>query len=254
MPASISDQIRKLSIYLAKWLVIAAIIAVPVSSLVALFLWLLDLLTLFREKHVWLIYLLPVTGIVIYYLYKFAGKNAEAGNNLIIDEIHEPEAGVPLRIAPLVLFTTLITHLFGGSAGREGTAVQIGGSIAHKIGTTLKLNETELKTMLQCGIAAGFGAVFGTPVTGAIFALEVLVRGKISYKPLLPCFLTSAFADFVCTLWGIGHTHYHIVFIDQAHILGHYLHIDLIFTDQSCNGRTGFRYRKFTVFRNKPLD
>lgn len=241
MPAStILDEIHKTSIYLSKWLLIIALIALPVGSLVAFFLWMLDILTTFRETHIWIIYFLPCIGIVIYALYKYAGKNAEAGNNLIINEIHHPDAGVPLRMAPLVLFTTLLTHLFGGSAGREGTAVQIGGSIAHKIGCALRCNQTEISTILQCGIAAGFGAVFGTPVAGAVFALEILIRGKINYTSLLPCLLASVFADFVCNAWGTGHIHYHIRFADQAHFMGHYLHFDSILLVKTALAGFGF--------------
>jgi H+/Cl- antiporter ClcA len=120
--------------------------------------------------------------LVIHFLYKWYGQSAERGNNLIIDEIHQPGAGVPKRMAPLILLTTVITHLFGGSAGREGTAVQIGGSLANLIGSWFKLNEADKKVVLTAGVAAGFGAVFGTPLTGTIFALEVIAIGRIQYN------------------------------------------------------------------------
>lgn len=199
-------------IFVAKHLLYWTLLAVPVAlvagSLVALFLWLLDLVTHFRWEHPWLLYFLPLSGIVIYFLYILWGKNAEAGNNLIMDEIHEPGGGVPARMAPLVFITTLITHLFGGSAGREGTAVQIGGSMANLLGKWFRLQKEDMKIMLMMGIAAGFGAVFGTPLTGAIFALEVLAIGRIKYNALLPCLMASVFAHVVCSLWGIQHTHY----------------------------------------------
>src|SRR6202000_2166133 len=102
------------------------------------------------------------------------------------------------RMAPVILFTTVITHLFGGSAGREGTAVQIGGRIAAMFGKLFKLNGADMRMMLTAGVAAGFGAVFGTPVTGAIFALEVLALGKMQYDALMPCFMASVLADIVC--------------------------------------------------------
>ena len=101
-----------------RWLLIIVPISVAVGSVVALFLWLLDLATVTRVGHPWLLYLLPVAGLVIVFSYQVAGKNAEAGNNLILDEIHEPGAGVPGRMAPLVLAGTVVTHLFGDSAGR----------------------------------------------------------------------------------------------------------------------------------------
>src|ERR1700744_374041 len=112
---------------LLRWTLLVIPVAGVGGSLVALFLWLLDWAIHFRFAHSWLLFLLPLAGVVIYFLYKLWGKGSEAGNNLIMDEIHAPGGGVPFRMAPLVLITTVITHLFGGSAGREGTAVQIGG-------------------------------------------------------------------------------------------------------------------------------
>src|ERR1700760_3565618 len=117
--------------YLLRWTALVIPVALTAGSLVALFLWLLDKATVTRFAPPWLLFLLPPAGVLVFFLYKIGGKNSGAGNNLIIDEIHEPGAGVPARMGPLVLLTTVITHLFGGSAGREGTAVQIGGSLAN---------------------------------------------------------------------------------------------------------------------------
>jgi H+/Cl- antiporter ClcA len=177
---SIKKSFEQLSIanYLLKWTFLVSPMAIAVGSIVALFLWLLDKVTALRWQNGWLLYLLPLAGVLIYFLYQQIGKKTEAGNNLIIDEIHEPDGGVPARIAPLVLATTLLTHLFGGSAGREGTAVQMGGGIASFFGRTLKLNQQDLRVLLMAGIAAGFAAVFGTPVTGTIFAMEVIAIGS----------------------------------------------------------------------------
>ncbi len=194
--------------YLFKWIVICLPLSIVVGSLVALFLWLLDMVTNYRMQHPWLLFLLPVTGVVIYFLYRLWGKNAEGGNNLIIEEIHQPGGGIPARMAPLVLITTILTHLNGGSAGREGTAVQMGGSMAHLFGKWFRLPPEDMKVMLMAGIAAGFGAVFGTPVAGAIFALEVLVIGNMRYGALLPCLIAATLADRVTGAWGVHHTHY----------------------------------------------
>lgn len=211
---SIKKSFEQFSIanYLFKWAFLVTPMAIVVGSLVALFLWLLDKVTLIRWQNGWLIYFLPFAGIFIFFLYQQLGKKTEAGNNLIIDEIHEPDSGVPARIAPLVLITTLITHLFGGSAGREGTAVQMGGGIAGFFGRLLKLNHHDLRVLLMAGIAAGFAAVFGTPVTGTVFAMEVIAIGTIKYDALLPCLIASVMANFSCVSWGIQHTAYSIHF------------------------------------------
>ncbi len=213
---------------LLRWTVLILPVSLVTGSLVALFLWLLDKATRWRWDYPWLLYLLPLSGVAIYLLYRLWGKNSEAGNNLIMDEIHEPGGGVPARMAPLVLLSTVITHLFGGSAGREGTAVQIGGSVAQFFARKLKLTPPAISLLLTSGIAAGFGAVFGTPVTGAIFALEVLAVGRIQYDALIPCLIASVLADITCGAWGIHHTQYAIHFAADAHMLLPYLHFDLV--------------------------
>jgi H+/Cl- antiporter ClcA len=212
--------------YLLKWTLLVLPVSAVVGSLVALFLWLLNWAIHFRLANPWLLFFLPLAGIFIYVLYRFVGGNSEAGNNLIMDEIHQPGGGVPARMAPLVLLSTVITHLFGGSAGREGTAVQIGGSMAHFFAKIIKLPTEDVRIILMTGIAAGFGAVFGTPVTGAIFALEVLVLGSIRYDALLPCLMASVLADIVCSSWGTNHTHYHINILPTPTVIFSFFHFD----------------------------
>lgn len=213
---------------LLKWTLLVIPVSFVAGSLVALFLWLLDRAIHFRWNHSWLLFLLPLAGVAIFFFYKLFGKNAEAGNNLIMDEIHEPGGGVPARMAPLVLITTIVTHLFGGSAGREGTAVQIGGSIAAYFAKIVKLPAADVKMLLMAGIAAGFGAVFGTPVTGAVFALEVLAIGSIKYDALMPCLIASILADITCKAWGIQHTQYHINYSVEGKLFFSFFHIDLL--------------------------
>lgn len=191
-----------------KWLAILLPMAAIVGSASAFFLWSLDALTRFRFEYPWLLYLLPIAGIGIAWMYLRFGANSAAGNNLIIDEIHQPGGGVPRRMAPLVLIGTLATHLFGGSAGREGTAVQMGGSIAAAVGRFFALDASGMRLLLMAGVAAGFGSVFGTPIAGAIFAIEVLVIGRMQYDALIPCFIASLAAHWTCMAWGIHHTTY----------------------------------------------
>jgi H+/Cl- antiporter ClcA len=193
-----------------KWLGVLLPMAMVIGSASAFFLWSLDALTRVRFAHPWLLWLLPPGGLVIGWLYHRHGRSAAGGNNLLIDEIHQPGAGVPRRMAPLILIGTLVTHLFGGSAGREGTAVQMGGSIAAAFARALKLDAASVRLLLMAGVAAGFGSVFGTPIAGAVFALEVLVIGRMQYDALVPCFIASLVADWTCHAWGVGHFHYHV--------------------------------------------
>lgn len=142
--------------------------------------------------------------------YQLAGKNVERGTNLLIDEIHQPGGGVPVRITPLVLGATLVTHLFGGSAGREGTAVQMGDGLASGFARLCRIPAGHRSLLLMAGVAAGFGSVFGTPLAGAIFALEVLTMGRIRYELIVPCLLAAFIGDFVCAAWGVHHAVYRI--------------------------------------------
>ena len=174
------------------------------------FLWALDKATETRWQHGWLLFFLPLGGVVISLLYQRLGKSAEAGNNLILEQIHTPGGGVPARMAPLVLVTTLMTHLFGGSAGREGTAVQMGGSMADAYRRLFRIDAAHQRMLLMAGVAAGFGSIFGTPLTGAIFAMEVLVIGRVQYEALIPVLVASIVGDLTCTAWGAHHTAYHI--------------------------------------------
>jgi len=202
------------ALVLAKWVLLVLPMAAAVGSACALFLWALDVATKARFETPDLFYWLPVAGLAVGLAYHWFGRSAEGGNNLIVEQIHEPGGGVPLRMAPLILVSTVVTHLFGGSAGREGTAVQLGGSLASAFGKALRLGQKEVRLLLMAGIAAGFGAVFGTPIAGAIFALEVLTVGRIQYEALVPCLVAAVVGDWVCLQWGIEHTHFLIGFGD----------------------------------------
>jgi H+/Cl- antiporter ClcA len=205
--------------YIVKWFLISLPLGLVIGSGVALFLWLLNSAILYRYTHEYLLYFLPLIGIAIHFLYQLFGKSSEKGNNLIIDEIHKPGGGVPPQMGPLVLITTVGTHLFGGSAGREGTAIQIGGSIAQLFAKWFKLESKDVKTILLAGVAAGFGAVFGTPFTGAIFAIEVIAIGKIKYEAIIPCIFASVIGDFAVSAWQVKHTLYQIEFIQESNYL-----------------------------------
>ncbi len=201
--------------YLLKWLVLSSIVGVCGGTASAVFLACLDRATAVRLEHPWLLYFLPIAGLAIGLVYHWWGKDCEKGNNLILEEIHDPKNGVSGRMAPLILIATVATHLFGGSAGREGTAVQMGGSLAGWIGRKLRLDKIHTRILLMAGVSAGFGSVFGTPIAGMIFGLEVLAVGRIRYDALFPCLAASLVGDWTCTAWGIEHTHYAVNVVPQ---------------------------------------
>lgn len=201
---------------IVEWTLLAVPVALLGGSASAIFLWLLDWATTTRWAHGWLLYLLPMAGVAVGFLYYRFGKNADRGNNLILEEIHQPGGGVPTRMAPLVLIGTVLTHLFGGSAGREGTAVQMAGSLAAGFGRVFRIKPENTRVLLLAGVAAGFGSVFGTPLTGAIFAMEVIAIGRVEYDALFPALVASVVGDLTCSAWGIHHTVYHIEILNTS--------------------------------------
>ncbi|KAB1069098.1 voltage-gated chloride channel family protein [Tamlana haliotis] len=203
------EQIPSL-LYLLKWTLICAVLGAIVGSVSAFFLISLEWATDYRESNQWIIWFLPIGGFIIGLSYHLYGSSVVKGNNLLLEEFHSPKKIIPFRMAPLVLFGTVLTHLFGGSAGREGTAVQVGGAIADRLTKILKLTNRDRKILLIAGISAGFASVFGTPLAGGIFALEVLILGRIRLDAIIPSFMAAIFANYFCHIWKVSHTHYTI--------------------------------------------
>jgi H+/Cl- antiporter ClcA len=193
---------------IGKWVLLGSVAGVAAGSASAFFLWSLDLMTRTRQEHLSLIWFLPLAGLLVGWVYSRYGKDVAGGNNLILDELHQGGGRVPLKMAPFVLGGTLITHLFGGSAGREGTAVQMGGSLADALARLFRLSPSDRRILLTSGVAGGFGSVFGTPLAGTVFGLEVTQVGGVKYESLIAAFAASVVGDLVTRAWGIAHTHY----------------------------------------------
>ncbi|TCC97990.1 chloride channel protein [Pedobacter psychroterrae] len=205
---------------LFKWIVLLLLTGIAAGTLSALFLESLNWVTDYREAHKWLIYLLPLGGLIIGLAYHYKGVSVVRGNNLVFDTVHNPKDVIPFRMVPLVLAGTLVTHLFGGSAGREGTALQMSAAAADQLHKPFKLTSEERTILLKAGLSAGFASVFGTPLAGAIFGIEVLLINKFPYKAVVPAVIAAYLAAYVTGLWGVGHTHYHIDVVPKVSFMG----------------------------------
>ncbi len=191
--------------HLVRWIALGAASGVLAGASSWLFLEGLDRITTYRLDHPWLLYLLPLAGVVIAGAYHYAGGRSAQGNALLIDQIHEPTEWVPRRMAPLVLVGTWVTHLFGGSAGREGTALQMSGSLTDALARLLRLDRDDRRLLLVAALAGGFGAVFGVPLAGAVFAMEVQSIGRVRYEAIVPALTAAVVGDLV--VGALGHAH-----------------------------------------------
>ncbi|WP_078552401.1 chloride channel protein [Bacillus alkalicellulosilyticus] len=190
---------------LFSWIIFSGIIGVIVGSLTSLLLTTNDILGDTRKEHGWLLFLLPLGGVLIGYMYMFFGKDSAKGNNLVFEGV-QGISQVHRRMGPIVYIGTFITVLFGGSTGREGAAVQMGGSIAESVNRFFKIHLIDKKILLMAGISAGFGSAFGTPITGGIFGMEVTSVGKMKYEAIVPCLVASFTGHYITTAaWNVGH-------------------------------------------------
>ncbi len=205
---------------LMRWLAIGWLVGGLAGTSSAVLLAALNWATAWRESHLWIIWLLPLGGWLSGSIYYYWGRSVEAGNNSILVEIHNPQTILPLRMAPLVLVGTTISHVCGGSAGREGTAVQMGAALADRVALLLRLQPQDRRIGLMAGISGGFASVFGTPLAGMLFGLEVVAFGKFRYDGLLPCAIAAIVGDRVTLAWGLEHAVYRIPSVPQLTLTG----------------------------------
>lgn len=202
------------------WMILGLLVGLVSGTASAIFLIGLDWVSSTREASAWLIGFLPLAGFLIGYVYYHHGGQSDKGANLVLSELAKPQQPIPFIMAPLVFVGTLMTHLFGGSAGREGTAVQMGASLADSISRLVKLRQEDRHFMLIAGVAGGFASVFGTPLAGVIFAGEWMLTRKIDWKLLLPVLLTAYIAHWISAFgWQVIHTPFPEISIGQYSIL-----------------------------------
>ena len=187
----------------AYWLVLAALVGCVVGPLGGAFGLALNGANATRGAHPWLLYLLPVAGLVIVFLYHRFDPDGGGSTNQIFVSVREHKP-LTLRTAPLIFVSTVATHLFGGSSGREGAALLLGGSVSGQLGRALRLENRDCRLMTMCGMAGAFSAIFGTPLAATIFTLEVVDVGSMQYAALLPCLVSALLGVFISGKMGLA--------------------------------------------------
>ena len=185
---------RTTALEFLRWIILAIITGFVVGGVGILFVKGLGFANAFRNAHSWMIFALPLAGLLIVFLYKISNYENDKGTNLVISTLHA-ESQIPFRMAPLIFVSTILTHLFGGSAGREGAALQLGGSIGNQLGRCFKLNDEDTRMIVMCGMSAAFSAIFGTPLAAVIFAMEVGSIGIMHYAAFVPCMFSALVAS-----------------------------------------------------------
>ncbi len=196
---------------LLKWTLLAILVGGLTGVVSAAFFFTLNWSIAFRHAHKEFIYFLPFAGAGIAWVYKKIGSEIDSGTNLILDEIHVHKKHIPLRMVPMIFLSTAISHLFGASVGREGAAVQIGAGISDQFSKWAGDFFSNRKIILMVGISAGFSAIFGAPIAGTIFGMEVISLGTISYEAFFPCLLASIVSYVVALSMGVIHSHFNLI-------------------------------------------
>ncbi len=189
-------------VVLVKWLIFAALTGISLGLVGTAFGKGVAYATEFRNGHPWILFALPFAGVLIVWMYQWERKQEHSSTNMVLDAIHA-EREIPLKTAPLIFISTILTHLFGGSAGREGAALQLGGSIGNFLGKILRIDENDRRVMIMAGMSAAFSALFGTPMAAAVFSMEVVSVGIMHYAALVPCVVASYIAYGVACHFGL---------------------------------------------------
>jgi len=201
-----------------KWSLLATFVGLFVGGISTLFGHLLLFVNSYRYAHEQVVWLLPLAGLAIVFLYRVSDSANPRGTNLVIEAARSEEK-LPARMAPLIFVSTILTHLCGGSAGREGAALQLGGSLGQLLGDKLRIEEENRNIMVMCGMSAGFSALFGTPIAAAIFPLGLASIGMIYYTALVPCTISSLVSYWVALYFGLSPERFHLAAFETTPIL-----------------------------------
>lgn len=205
---------RDYVIHFLNWMIRAVTVGIICGLVGAVFHRSLEYVAELRMEHEWLLYFLPLSGILIVFCYRICGVGYDRGTNMVLDSIHSSET-MFFRTTPLIFIGTLLTHVCGGSSGREGAALQIGGSLGSTIGRAFSLNEKERNILVMCGMSAVFTAMFGTPITATIFSMEVISVGIIYYSAFVPCIISSVIALGITSIFQIQPTQFALSYIPE---------------------------------------
>jgi len=199
---------------LITWLIVGSVVGAAVGMAGVAFHYSIDTLTELRADNKWILFLLPLGGLVIVWLYEKAGMQNDKGTNAVILAVREDEK-LPFRTSVLIFVSTVITHFLGGSSGREGAALQIGGSLAASGGRMLNLGDKECKILVMSGMSACFSALFGTPVTAAVFSIEVISVGIMHYSAIIPCVVSAITAFEISTAMNVTPTSFSMMAVPE---------------------------------------
>lgn len=203
---------------LLKWIVFASVSGAVIGLVCVGFYELMHLAVHFREGHNNIIFGLPFAGLAIVWFYNVLNSGGDKGTNLILASISSDEK-VPIKMLPLIFVSTIVTHLFGGSAGREGAALQIGGSLGSFFGGILRLDDKDRKVFIMCGMAAAFSALFGTPVAAAVFSIEVISIGVVNYSALVPCAFAALTSNYIASQFSVRGESFHIFSVSSFNVI-----------------------------------
>lgn len=200
-----------------KWGFIATFIGIVVGLAGTLFHFVTDHAVDLRMEHRWILFLLPIAGLIIVFLYRLLKMENDVGTNVVFLAIHK-NAKITIKTAPLIFIGTILTHMCGGSSGREGAAIQLGASLSSSFTKLFRLDEKDKKILTMCGMSAAFAAIFGTPITSTVFSMEIFSVGIMYYSALLPCALSALIGFEISKFFGVAPTAFTILNVPEVTI------------------------------------